>query len=85
MGSLPKCFSCTVIKSRTEGTNPLCSMLCNLFILFSITLDMGALPQKWIFACADCGCIFTTMAEKQTGICPLCKSSDRNMIEGFNY
>jgi predicted Zn-ribbon and HTH transcriptional regulator len=46
---------------------------------------MGAIPQKWIFACCDCGCIFTTMAEKQTGLCPVCKSSDRNKIEGFNY
>jgi predicted Zn-ribbon and HTH transcriptional regulator len=46
---------------------------------------MGEIPQKWIFACGDCGCIFTTMAEKQTGICPVCKSSDRNKIEGFNY
>jgi hypothetical protein len=42
---------------------------------------MGAIPQKWIFACVDCGCIFTTMAEKQTGICPVCKSSERNTIE----
>jgi len=31
---------------------------------------MGPIPQKWLFACGDCGCIFTTMAEKQTGICP---------------
>jgi len=46
---------------------------------------MGVIPQKWIFACGDCGCIFTTMAEKQTGICPVCKSSDRNTIEGFIY
>jgi predicted Zn-ribbon and HTH transcriptional regulator len=46
---------------------------------------MGEIPQKWIFACGDCGCIFTTMAEKQTGICPVCKSSDMNKIEGFNY
>jgi len=48
-------------------------------------VDMGAIPQKWLFACGDCGCIFTTMAEKQTGLCPVCKSSDRNTIEGFNY
>jgi hypothetical protein len=46
---------------------------------------MGAIPQKWIFACCDCGCIFTTMAEKQTGICPVCKSTARNQIEGFDY
>jgi predicted Zn-ribbon and HTH transcriptional regulator len=46
---------------------------------------MGIIPQKWIFACGDCGCIFTTMAKKQTGICPVCKSTDRNKIEGFNY
>jgi predicted Zn-ribbon and HTH transcriptional regulator len=46
---------------------------------------MGAIPQKWIFACVDCGCIFTTMAEKQAGICPVCKSSDMDRIEGFIY
>jgi predicted Zn-ribbon and HTH transcriptional regulator len=46
---------------------------------------MGALPQKWIFACGNCGCIFTTMAEKQTGLCPVCKSSDMDKIEGLNY
>ena len=49
------------------------------------SVRMGAIPQKWIFACIDCGCIFTTMAEKQTGICPVCKNSDRNTIEGFSY
>ena len=48
-------------------------------------LVVGALPQKWIFACGDCGCIFTTMAEKQTGLCPVCKSSDMDKIEGFKY
>jgi len=42
---------------------------------------MSAIPRKWIFACVDCGCIFTTMAEKQTGACPVCKSSDKNKIE----
>jgi len=26
---------------------------------------MGAIPQKWIFACVDCGCIFTTMAKNK--------------------
>ena len=46
---------------------------------------LGAIPQKWIFACVNCGCISTTMAEKQTGICPVCKSSNRNTIEGFIY
>jgi predicted Zn-ribbon and HTH transcriptional regulator len=46
---------------------------------------MTGIPQKWLFACGDCGCIFTTMAEKQTGICPVCKSSDMDKIEGFNY
>ena len=45
---------------------------------------MGAIPQKWIFSCVDCGCVFNSMAEKQTGICPVCRSSDRDMIEGFN-
>jgi len=46
---------------------------------------MGVFPQKWIFACGDCGCIFTTMAENQSGLCPAFKSSDMNKIEGFNY
>jgi hypothetical protein len=46
---------------------------------------MEVFPQKWIFACGDCGCIFTTMAEKQTGLCPVCKSSDMDKIEGFKY
>jgi len=41
---------------------------------------MGVISPKWIFACVDCGCIFTTMAEKQTGICPVCKSSDMKHI-----
>ena len=45
--------------------------------------SMGAIPQKWIFACVDCGCIFTTMAEKQTGKCPVCKSSIRITIEAI--
>ena len=35
---------------------------------------MGAIPQKWLFACGDCGCIFTTMAEKQTGLCQYAKA-----------
>ena len=48
-------------------------------------LVVGELPQKWIFACGDCGCIFTTMAEKQTGLCPVCKSGDMDKIEGFKY
>jgi hypothetical protein len=59
--------------------------LGNLFISFCYCVAMGAIPQKWIFACVNCGCIFTTMAEKQTGICPVCKSRDRNTIEGFIY
>jgi predicted Zn-ribbon and HTH transcriptional regulator len=46
---------------------------------------MGAIPQKWLFACSDCGCIFTTMAEKQTGLCPVCKSRDMEKIEGLKY
>jgi hypothetical protein len=58
---------------------------CNHFIPFCYCVAMGGIPQKWIFACVNCGCIFTTMAEKQTGICPVCKSSDRNTIEGFIY
>ena len=45
---------------------------------FCYCVTMEAIPKKWIFACVDCGCIFTTMAEKQTGICPVCKSSVRN-------
>ena len=57
---------------------------CNLFIPFCYCVAMG-LPQKWVFACGDCGCIFTTMAEKQTGLCPVCKSSDMDKIEGFKY
>jgi hypothetical protein len=36
---------------------------------------MGPIPQKWLFACGDCGCIFTTMAEKQTGIMPNSEST----------
>jgi rRNA maturation endonuclease Nob1 len=62
----------------------LCPSGLNLFILFFINEAMGAIPQKWIFACSACGCIFTTMAEKQTGLCPVCKSSDMNKIEGFD-
>jgi hypothetical protein len=58
---------------------------CNLFISFCYCVDMTRIPQKWLFACGDCGCIFTTMAEKQTGICPVCKSSDMDKIEGFKY
>jgi hypothetical protein len=40
MGSLPKCFSYTGIihKFRTEGFSCLYSRLCNLFILFLITV-----------------------------------------------
>jgi hypothetical protein len=30
MGSLPKCFSCTFIKSRTEGTN----LFVQCFVIF---------------------------------------------------
>ena len=74
-------------KSLEQGVLkfPLCSVFCNLFILSFITVAMGAIPQKWLFACHDCGCIFTTMAEKQTGLCPVCKSSDMDKIEGFKY
>jgi hypothetical protein len=62
-----------------------CCGLCNLFIPFCYCVNMGTIPQKWIFACIDCGCIFTTMAEKQTGLYPVCKSSDMDKIEGLNY
>ena len=75
-----------LIKSREEVCSlpPLVGFVIFLSF-FNQCLTMGAIPQKWIFACVDCGCIFTTMAEKQTGICPVCKSTDRNQIEGFNY
>ena len=35
--------------------------------------------------CGDYGSIFTTMAEKQTGLCPVCKCRDMDKIEGFKY
>ena len=59
--------------------------LQSFYPFLNYCVDMGGIPQKWLFACGDCGCIFTTMAEKQTGLCPVCKSSVMDKIEGFKY
>ena len=42
-------------------------------------------PQKWIFACGECGCVFTINARKQTNQCPMCQSKGMLQIEGLNY
>jgi DNA-directed RNA polymerase subunit RPC12/RpoP len=42
-------------------------------------------PQKWIFACGECGCIFTINAKQQKNNCPVCKSNAMTQIKGFDY
>lgn len=46
---------------------------------------MYKVPQKWIFACGECGCIFTINAKKQENKCPVCEASAGQQIEGFKY
>ena len=42
-------------------------------------------PQKLIFACGECGCIFTINAKKQSSKCPVCQSNAMVQIKGFDY
>lgn len=48
-------------------------------------MSYDMIPQKWIFGCIDCGCMFTINAKNQENKCPLCKSRKYDKIEGFNY
>lgn len=44
------------------------------------------IKQKHIYACTNCGVIFTLSAvTRKTDNCPVCKSSRIDKIEGFNY
>jgi hypothetical protein len=44
------------------------------------------IKQKNIYACTNCGVIFTLSAVMQkTDACPVCKSPRMDRIEGFNY
>ncbi|HEX6561404.1 MAG TPA: hypothetical protein VF016_05190 [Nitrososphaera sp.] len=44
------------------------------------------IKQKNIYACTNCGVIFTLSAVTQkTNICPVCKSPRMDKIEGFDY
>ena len=44
---------------------------------------MAPIAQKWIFACVECGCIFTKKAKNQRNNCPVCKSQSAEKIEGI--
>ena len=41
--------------------------------------------RKNVFACGDCGCMYTIRPQKGGSKCPVCKSEYRLRIEGFTY
>ena len=40
-------------------------------------------PQKWTFACGECGCVFTINAKKQSNKCPVCHSKRYGTNKGI--
>ena len=42
---------------------------------------LADIPQKNVFACGDCGCMYTIKPQKGGSKCPVCKSEYRDRIE----
>jgi predicted Zn-ribbon and HTH transcriptional regulator len=46
---------------------------------------LAPIPQKFIHACVECGCVFSIKANVQDSQCPVCNSESFEKIEGFEY
>ena len=57
----------------------------SLNIQYPMLGSLADVPQKNVFACGDCGCMYTIKPQKGGSKCPVCKSEYRLRIEGFTY